>query len=89
MITIITSIIALIIGFKEWNECRTIPRAYIGIGIGIMSMISLGTTMIDNFVGSMVEPSAMDVYNGKTTLQKTYIDGEAVDSIVIFKRNDR
>lgn len=30
-------------------------------------------------------PSAMDVYQGKTTLQYTIIDGEKIDSIVVFK----
>ena len=31
-------------------------------------------------------PSAMDVYQGKTTLQYTIVDGEKVDSVVIFKK---
>ena len=31
------------------------------------------------------EPSAMDVYRGKTTLEITYKDGIAIDSIVVFK----
>ena len=30
-------------------------------------------------------PSAMDVYRGKTTLEITYKDGIAIDSIVVFK----
>ena len=32
------------------------------------------------------KPSAMDVYQGKTTLQITYVDSVAVDSVVIFKK---
>ena len=31
-------------------------------------------------------PSAMDVYQGKTTLQYTIVDGEKVDSVVVFKK---
>ena len=31
------------------------------------------------------KPTAMDVYQGKTTLEYTYRDGVAVDSIVVFK----
>jgi len=31
------------------------------------------------------KPSAMDVYRGKTTLEITYRDGVAVDSVVVFK----
>lgn len=32
-------------------------------------------------------PTAMDVYQGKTTLEITYKDGVAVDSTVVFKQN--
>ena len=32
-------------------------------------------------------PSAMDVYSGKTTLEYKVVDGEKVDSVVIFKNN--
>ena len=32
-------------------------------------------------------PTAMDVYQGKTTLQYTIIDGEKIDSVVVFKKN--
>ena len=30
-------------------------------------------------------PSAMDVYQGRTTLEITYKDGVAIDSTVVFK----
>jgi hypothetical protein len=30
-------------------------------------------------------PQAMDVYQGKTTLEYTIRDGEIVDSVVVFK----
>ena len=32
-------------------------------------------------------PSAMDVYQGKTTLEYTIVDGVKVDSVVVFKDN--
>ena len=31
------------------------------------------------------EPSALDVYRGKTTLEITYRDSVAVDSVVVYK----
>lgn len=31
------------------------------------------------------QPTAMDVYQGKTTLEITYKDGVAIDSVVVFK----
>ena len=35
------------------------------------------------------KPSAMDVYKGKTTLEITYRDSVPVDSVVVFKNNDK
>lgn len=35
------------------------------------------------------KPTAMDVYQEKTTLEITYKDGIAVDSVVVFKNNDK
>jgi hypothetical protein len=35
--------------------------------------------------GTNNKPKAMDVYQGKTTLEITYKDGVPVDSIVVFK----
>lgn len=32
-------------------------------------------------------PTAMDVYQGKTTLRITYEDGIPIDSVVVFKKN--
>lgn len=34
------------------------------------------------------EPTAMDVYQGKTTLEITYKDGIPVDSVVVFKNKE-
>ena len=31
------------------------------------------------------KPTAMDVYQGKTTLEITYKDGVPIDSVVVFK----
>ena len=36
-------------------------------------------------IGTAGKPTAMDVYQGKTTLEITYKDGIPVDSIVVFK----
>lgn len=34
---------------------------------------------------SIAKSSAMDVYQGKTTLEYKVVDGEKVDSVVVFK----
>ena len=36
-------------------------------------------------IGTAHKPTAMDVYQGKTTLEITYKDSVAIDSVVIFK----
>lgn len=57
----------------------------------ILTMLFLGITMglfiCTIFVSMSLtpKPTAMDVYQGKTTLEFTIRDGEIVDSVVIFK----
>ncbi len=35
------------------------------------------------------KPTAMDVYQGKTTLEITYKDGVPIDSVVVFKNKEK
>ena len=37
-------------------------------------------------INSADELSAMDVYRGKTTLEYTIIDGEKIDSVVVYEK---
>lgn len=48
-------------------------------GIGIIFILAYVES-------SEVTPTAMDVYRGKTTLEITYRDSVAVDSMVVFKK---
>lgn len=36
-------------------------------------------------IADSITPTALDVYQGKTTLETTYKDGVAIDSVVVFK----
>lgn len=50
---------------------------------------SIGSGLITGAVvlyAQYSEPSALDVYRGKTTLEITYRDSIPVDSVVIFKK---
>ena len=38
-------------------------------------------------VGNTTKPTTLDVYRGRTTLEITYKDSVAIDSVVVFKRN--
>ena len=60
---------------KDWN-----------ILIFIIGMIAGGTLLLGLF---SYEPKAMDVYKGKTTLEITYKDGVAIDSVVVFKDKEK
>lgn len=50
----------------------------LGIGSGILIFIIV-YSFVDN------EPRAIDVYRNKTTLQITYKDSIAIDSVVVWK----
>lgn len=63
----------------NFEESEGSPAVLFGV-----ILISIGSAMIcSSFHDS--EPSAMDVYQGKTTLEITYKDGVPVDSVVVFK----
>ena len=47
---------------------------------GILGVIVSFYTMSDN-------PTAMDVYQGKTTFEYVVVDGQVTDSTVIWKKN--
>lgn len=50
---------------------------FLGIVLGAFSMaIAMSLSK---------EPKAIDVYQGKTTLKYTIVDGVVIDSVVVFK----
>lgn len=52
-------------------------------GFGIFVGICVGVLMF--VLISISRPQAMDVYQGKTTLEYRIVDGEIVDSCVVWK----
>lgn len=40
-------------------------------------------------IGTANKPTAMDVYQGKTTLEITYKDSVPIDSVVVFKNKEK
>lgn len=59
---------------------------FMGIGITILFVIEI---CLVNEIIEKPKPSAMDVYQGKTTLEITYKDGAPVDSVVVWKGDER
>lgn len=63
---------------KEWVKTGVTLVAIGGI-LGIIGAIWLQVELDKNI------PTALDVYRGKTTLEITYRDSVAVDSVVVYK----
>ena len=59
---------------KDWN-----------IWIFILGMIAGIVFLLGIF---SYEPTAMDVYQGKTTLKVTYKNNVPIDSVVVFKQKE-
>ena len=79
-IIIVSMVIGWILTLVDNGE-RGFPIGFVGgiIGVAIPAIL---------FVGVISEqPSAMDVYQGKTTLEVTYKDSVAIDSTVVFKED--
>lgn len=64
--------------YKEWVTTGFIVLAIGGI-LGVIGAIGHQVELDKN------TPTALDVYRGKTTLEITYRDSVAIDSIVVYK----
>lgn len=55
---------------------------------GISAIGAIGIAAILIYIGITISntPEAMDVYQGKTSLKYTIVDGEKVDSVVVWKQ---
>ena len=60
-----------------------------GVSSGIIiTILLLIESILVGYIFSGPRPTAMDVYQGKTTLEYKVVDGVKVDSVVIFKNDD-
>ena len=60
--------------------------AFIGVAIAILFVTEI---CLINEIIEKSKPSALDVYQNKTTLEITYKDGVPVDSVVVWKGDER
>ena len=59
---------------------------YIGISVGlIISFFIVEACLVGSIIIKNHTPTAMDVYQDKTTLEYTIRDGVAIDSVVVWK----
>ena len=59
------------------------PGIYIGTLLACLGAILFSASNYES------KPSAMDVYQGKTTLEITYKDGVPIDTVVVFKNEEK
>lgn len=79
IILTITSIVLFVIGFLVMIYNIKNPAI-----AGIITALFF-CSLIFGIAGYETKPSAMDVYQGKTTLEKVYRNNIPVDSTVIYK----
>ena len=76
IITIFSIIVTIILWALEKSIASMIM---LGVTIGFSLSTYISNACITN------KPTAMDVYQDKTTLEYTIRDGEIIDSIVVYK----
>ena len=76
IISIVVLAIILIFDKKENGDCLISWSTILCSCWALVSFVSLITYN---------EPTALDVYRGKTTLEITYRDSVAIDSTVVYK----
>ena len=78
--TILFLIASVVLSIYAWNE-----EGWHGLAGQWSVTCFLMTTML--LVNNLIEPEpkALDVYQGKTTLEYKVVDGEIVDSCVVWK----
>ena len=60
-----------------------------GVSLGIIiTVLLLIKSILVGYIFSDPYPTAMDVYQGKTTLEYKVVDDVKLDSVVIFKNED-
>ena len=88
---ILAGIIELVILFLsiqciQWNSKGETYGFGIFCGWCLAALLILEIICIIECI-SKLHPKAIDVYQGKTTLEYTIRDGEIIDSVVVFKEN--
>lgn len=82
---IILRIIVLVNQIHTSNTGDISCGLFFGLLLSILIVIEVAL-IID--ITQTPKPGAMDVYQGKTTLEYTIRDGVKVDSVIVFKEND-
>ena len=80
-------IIFLSIQCIQWNSEGETDRFSICCGCVLGMMLIFKVILINESI-SESHPTALDVYQGKTTIKYAIRDGVKIDSVVVFKENN-
>lgn len=81
---IIIALVALQCFISSSGDGNIDTGFFLGICVAILVFFEIG--IVSNIIKES-KPTAMDVYQGKTTLEYTIRDGVKLDSVVVFKEN--
>lgn len=86
---IIVGIILLFLVFLTFYISKRNDGKFDGVTLGLIIVLLFYTEAFLIYCSdNKPNPTAMDVYQGKTTLEYKVVDGVKVDSVVIFKNED-
>lgn len=75
----------ILINFLSSRSCGDFDTGIL-LGIVLLVFCVIGIGIVSNIIAEP-KPKAMDVYQGKTTLEYTIRDGVKIDSVVVFKNS--
>lgn len=81
--TILLVVFALMIVIAMFCNISNNSYGASTITVGVILLLSAILSVIDK-----TKPTAIDVYRNKTTIEVTYRNGVAIDSVVIFKERN-
>ena len=87
VITLLLFVIALMLTICECSGAALGFTIAGGCSFGVLILVGIIVGVCCNTPNSALNtpPTALDVYRGKTTLEITYRDSVAVDSVVVYK----
>lgn len=87
---IIVGLITLVLGIlTQWAIKHRSGNMSYGVFMGIIiTLFCVLEVCIVSDIITKPEPKAMDVYQGKTTIEYKVVDNVKVDSVVIFKNDE-
>ena len=84
IIGILLCVSVILNAFKGRNSSCDFDTGVI-MGGGIAILMTIEVYLLADIIGKP-KPSALDVYRGNTELEISYVNGTAIDTVVVFKK---